>query len=150
MVYNVKEITTYLLYSATQQGIPVSNLKLQKLLYFLWKDYYREKRKYLFAEEFSAWKLGPVQTEIYFDYYMYGAAVIDDLNISPKEVEYMEIETKDFIETDIRNYADSTVYDLVNETHKPGGAWKRVFGNGEGNNKIIPFIYIKEDIENGK
>ena len=35
-------------------------------------------------------------------------------------------------------------WDLVEETHKPGGAWDRVYQNGKGNHQNIPNDLIKE------
>ena len=56
---------------------PVSNLQLQKLLYFSWIDYYQKKKgAYLFDESFVAWPLGPVVLSAYYDFCAYGAEPI--------------------------------------------------------------------------
>ena len=36
------------------------------------------------------------------------------------------------------------VWDLVNETHKPGGAWDQIYQNGKGNHCVIPMELIKK------
>lgn len=149
MVYDVREVARYMVYSASKQNIPISNLKLQKLLYFLWKEYYQKTHKYIFSEAFSAWKFGPVQTEVYFDYYMFGAAAIN-MDFSSYNDTGITQEDKEFIDALLFQYKDWKVYDLVERTHKKGCAWDRTFQQGEGNNKKISFEDIKEDIDNGK
>ena len=34
-------------------------------------------------------------------------------------------------------------WDLVEDTHKPNGAWSRIYKNGLGNRKVIPVELIK-------
>ena len=34
-------------------------------------------------------------------------------------------------------------WDLVAETHKPNGAWSRIYKNGMGNGDVIPVNLIK-------
>lgn len=42
-----------------------TNLKLQKMLYFIYAIYYYKTNKKLFIENFEAWKYGPVIRELY-------------------------------------------------------------------------------------
>ena len=72
MTYKAKEIAGYLIETANQMGKTISNLKLQKILYFAWKDFYKATGEYLFKEEFEAWKFGPVVSEVYYEYCAYG------------------------------------------------------------------------------
>ena len=150
MQSNVNDIALYVIYSSINQGYEISNLKLQKLLYFFFLVYYKKFRKYLFNDSFSAWKFGPVQVDIYFNYYMYGASPIDDIDFSSYNAANLNDEIKKFIDNEINDFADYSIYDLVNETHKEGCAWSRVFDNGEGNNHLIPFNYIVDDIDHGR
>ena len=61
-------IAKYVVEVAYQQCKPISNLKLQGILYFLWNEYYKETGKYLFYENFYAWSIGPVVPEVYYFY----------------------------------------------------------------------------------
>lgn len=146
---NVNDVARYVIYSAFKQNCPVSNLKLQKLLYFFWKDFYKEKNRVLFTEEFRAWKFGPVQVDVYFDYYIYGATEIDDIDYTHYTAEELDDETKKFLDAEVRDFSNATIYELVTASHKEGSAWARIYGDGEGNKDKIPFEYIKEDIANG-
>ena len=35
-------------------------------------------------------------------------------------------------------------WDLVDEAHKPGGAWAYIYANGNGNHRVIPIDLIRE------
>lgn len=147
-MYKVKDVARYIVQTAQEKGKPISNLKLQKLLYFLWKEYYKQTNKYLFKEPFVAWQFGPVERDVYFEYYMYGAAPIQ---IRPESISIIEIKDDDkrIIDRVFDDYAKETVFNLVQETHKQGCAWDRKFQNGSGARAEIPFDYIEEDIVQG-
>ena len=50
MSFQVMDVARYIINYCTEQGKPVSNLKLQKMLYYLWIDYYKNTNEYLFDE----------------------------------------------------------------------------------------------------
>ncbi len=59
------QVAKILLQFAEEDGVPLTNLHLQKLLYYVQgKALGREKRK-AFSDEIEAWKLGPVVPTIY-------------------------------------------------------------------------------------
>jgi len=57
-------------------GHSVSNLKLQKILYFIQAEFLVVKGIPCFEEEIIAWGFGPVVLEVYHEYKVYGAAGI--------------------------------------------------------------------------
>ena len=67
-MYSAIDVSRYVILRCNQLGRTISNLKLQKLLYFAWKNYYKKYRKYLFNENFEAWQFGPVVRNVYYDY----------------------------------------------------------------------------------
>lgn len=60
MSCKASELAKYIVTESTLLDKAVSNLKLQKLLYFLWVDYYNQKGKYLYQDDICAWQFGPV------------------------------------------------------------------------------------------
>ena len=48
MTYYVTEIAKYIITYCSNKKRPISNLKLQKLLYFLWIDYFKKNNCSLF------------------------------------------------------------------------------------------------------
>ncbi len=53
-------VADYLLWAARERGEPLSNLKLQKLLYYAQAWYLALHNRPLFEEDFQAWVHGPV------------------------------------------------------------------------------------------
>lgn len=63
----------------------ISNLKLQKLLYYTKGFYQAIFEEPLFPEQFCAWTHGPVIPDLYHTYQHYGQAPIDQLDYDPSE-----------------------------------------------------------------
>ena len=57
---NVMLLAQYILYTCIEQGEPISNLQLQKILYFIQGEYLSKIGKPLFEADFEAWQYGPV------------------------------------------------------------------------------------------
>lgn len=141
--YNVTEIAEYIItyFSANQK--PISNLKLQNLLYFVWVEYYRMTGKYLFEEEFQAWPLGPSSPIVFHKYAAYGG-----MPIAKKYNVDMDWDTIAVIDAALKKYGDLSAGILVGRTHKPNTPWSLIFNNGCGNRDTIPFnIIIKNEPE---
>lgn len=53
---------------AFEERIPVSPMKLQKLLYFIGCEYVKATGSDLFSEDFGVWKYGPVLPTVYDEF----------------------------------------------------------------------------------
>ena len=138
MISNAKNIAQYIVNYFIDAGAPISNLQLQKLLYFLWIDYYKKKEcAYLFDENFVAWPLGPVVLSAYYDFCAYGAEPI----FRYRPISLPGLDTK-ILDACLARFKGRTAYDLVNESHREGGAWDSVYRGGEGRDRVIDFELI--------
>lgn len=134
---NVLEIAKYIISYCTQRSMPISNLKLQKMLYFLWIDYYKTTNRMLFTENICAWQFGPVVPEVYYEFCPYGGMPINkqyDIVLNGIEL--------DTIKNSIDKYLKYSVRNLVDLTHQIGKPWDSVYKNGVGARSIIPFSLI--------
>ena len=85
MTYSALEVARYIINHEAQQGRTVSNLRLQKLLYFVQVQFVvnGHDASPCFNEKMEAWGFGPVVREVYYEYRYYGGAVIPpDRNFS--------------------------------------------------------------------
>jgi uncharacterized phage-associated protein len=64
-MYDVRDITNFVLDSADKRGVAITNLSLQKLLYFIHGWFYSIYDEPLIKNKFEAWQYGPVQRVIY-------------------------------------------------------------------------------------
>lgn len=143
MLYNAMSVADYIINKCYEEDKPVSNLQLQKILYFTWIDYFKQTRKTLFWDTFCAWQFGPVIPDVYYEYCVYGGRPIN-IKCETEIIKEDEI----ILDNIIFQYIDVPVNILVNKTHTKGSAWDMVFQGGKGNRKVIPFSLIK-DVECG-
>lgn len=63
--YSAMEIAEYAVSRRYRHDTPISNLQLQKILYFLQVIHASETGELLFADQFEAWPYGPVIRDVY-------------------------------------------------------------------------------------
>ena len=143
MLYNAMMVADYMIDRCRELKKPVSNLKLQKMLYFAWIDYHIQEGRALFLDEFCAWQFGPVIPAVYYEYCIYGGRPI---NIKC-QLEIDDVDTQVLNEI-VDRYVDVDVNVLVEKTHRSGTPWDRIYQHGAGNRRVIPF-YLIEQLECG-
>lgn len=117
----------------------VTNMKLQKLLYYAWIEYYtHHDGKYLFKDEIYAWKLGPVVPDVYREYRIFAAMPI---SMTKKPENSIDEGTQMFLRSFADRYKDTKAMDLVNRSHVPGKPWEKAYKDGHGET-AIPFKSI--------
>lgn len=76
-MYSALDIANYVLgYYYEKNRLCISNLKLQKILYFLQAEFLVSKKKPLFKDEIEAYGFGPVVYEVNKRYWIYGGTSI--------------------------------------------------------------------------
>ena len=125
-----------LFYSARQSR---NEPKTSKVALFLVDRLLQSKKEYLFNEEVEAWVLGPVVPEAYYEFCAYGA----DMIFRCKEVHLSGTDTE-IIDKTLEKYSAVSPYELVEISHRRGGAWDKIFSGGKGRRKIIDFETVKK------
>ena len=54
-MYTALDIAKWVISFCYNKEQPISNLQLQKILYFLWVDYFNRTDEHLFEDEIFAW-----------------------------------------------------------------------------------------------
>lgn len=138
-IYSGLYLAKYIIDKCTNDGYPISNLQLQKILFNLQKYFLKQNRR-LIIEDFEAWTYGPVLRDVYFEYCSYGSMAIDE----NYEIRKINDTIKNVIDPIIDNLRMKKPWDLVNATHSKGGAWDTVYKGGIGDKQKIPINLIKE------
>lgn len=116
---------------------PVTNLKLQKLIYFAYATYLNATEKSLFPERIVAYRYGPVVEEVYRLYKNYGKKQINNddtrtfqLKNLPISVPMAKIALNDdsvnilnALRDTVATYIDKSASELVHISHVEGGPW---------------------------
>lgn len=130
---NALNIANNVLLRAFNENIDITPMKLQKLVYFIYRDYIQRTGKKLFWEEFEAWKYGPVIPNIYYTFKHLGANAVKSYikESDGKTVLIADEENTPELKSVINNVWNncksySGIY-LCSLTHKEGGAWRRAW-----------------------
>lgn len=110
------DIAAYLVKLSTEIGEPLTNMKLQKLLYYSYAWFSVEtKGGKLFNEPIYAWKYGPVIPVVYDAYKEYGADNIKEVKGSTtSEVDSF---SQSLVEDVYKVYGNKNAIELMNLTH---------------------------------
>lgn len=132
-------LAQYVVTKCVHDGCPISNLQLQKILYFIQAAALKKTGRAAFLDHIEAWQFGPVVPRVYYYFCSNGALSILDtfenvVSLVQKNEQMDEI---------IEEKRSMNPWDLVNEAHEPGRAWATIFQNGKGNRKIIPVDLIR-------
>lgn len=139
MSYSAVDVAKYIVTYSNRQNKPVSNLKLQKILYFTWIDYFKQTKSHLFEDHICAWGFGPVVPAVYRRFCIYAGEPIS----REYDVEIRQDDT-DILNGIIDQYLDLSASELVSRSHEENRSWHQVYNNGEGKYTVIPFSTIKE------
>ncbi len=115
---------------AQQDDKDITPMKLQKLIYCLYKEYYKSTGRALFDERFEAWKYGPVLRSVYDAFKKYGANAIKDFAAATDGNIYVVNQKtssnfKNSFEKTWRQYRDYDGIVLSSFTHQSNTAWRK-------------------------
>ena len=134
---NARVLAHLIINFAISLNRPVSNLMLQKLMYFCQLSCYRhENRRLIIDCDFEAWLFGPVIRDVYVDYCMYGSNRIIS---APKEDEVLP----DCIRNTLTVWLERRPWEMVQVSHSPDGAWSKNYT--EGQKRIIPDVDVRAE-----
>lgn len=126
MAYDVNDIANKIIayLSEGENGECISNLKLQKLLYYVQGYNVAAFNEVLFDNQIEAWQYGPVVRDVYFRYKDNGSSGI---NLEPGTEILRLTEAEEELFKDVLNeYGQYSALGLMNMTHDEM-PWKSVF-----------------------
>lgn len=137
MAYDSRAIGNLILVLARQRGLPISNGKLQKLLFLAHAIFLVTKGKSLVHSSFEAWHYGPVNREVYEAFKEHGGQAIPSLakrrNPASGEMSEIEvpadIEVADVVSRVVSHYGSWEFSRLIDLTHAKNGPWDYVVTN---------------------
>ena len=140
------ELSSYIVGMCLDEQHPISNLQLQKILYFCQLEYLRKTGSFLFADDFQAWKYGPVIPSVYRRYSVWGGKRISFLSgLKPR----ISSAVTEIINGEIRSKRAKEPWELVDETHKHGSPWSLVYKEGMGDGDVMAKELLVEAAQNG-
>lgn len=133
--YTAMTVAQFLIDRSNERQQPISNLQLQKILFFAWRDYFIVNKNYLFADEIQAWQYGHVVPSVDYEYSRYSA-----MKLIFRYQTSIEACDDELLTQALAQYAKLPISRLVTESHKEGGSWAKIYE--PCSKKIIPFHVI--------
>ena len=118
---NINDVCDFVILRAkSDEDIPLNNLKLQKLLYYVQAWHLAFYDSPFFNGKFQAWVHGPVNREIYDRFrstkYLYSEITVRDV-INPNCVESLDVEDRNHINNVLDTYLQFSGIQLESMTH---------------------------------
>lgn len=153
-VATASDVARYFLALAVEDGDLISNLKMQKLVYYAYAWTLVKNDRQLFGEPIQAWANGPVVPSLYQELRCYGAGPIgaDFLGIASEEAferlsgEFPE-DVRETLNAVYENYMRLSAFDLVVLTHdeKPWQEARRGLGDQERSSRPLRDVDVIEE-----
>lgn len=132
MKYNVIDVSRHVINYSNEKDYGVSNLKLQKLLYFIQAYFLLTKKEVCFNEKIEAWDLGPVVPVAYREFKQFGSSNIPSItyviekdydNIwNSKVIPFYDVVVSDndkkLMNAVVDKFSEYSASDLVRLTHR--------------------------------
>ena len=115
-MYSAEIIAKYIIMRCNKLNKTISNLKLQKILYFVQAEFLVARNVPCFSNTIEAWDFGPVVPDVYHRYKVYGSANIP-FNNQDEEFPFSD-EEKALIDGIVDECAKYPASVLVEITHR--------------------------------
>ena len=130
----------YLVYLMRDFCDDLTNMKLNKLLYYAQGHYLQRYGKPMFDDQAEAWEHGPVYPEVYARYKGYGDAPITKCD--EEAAKALKRDAADVLFETAREYGRYSASVLRNMTHEAGGPWETSYRKG-AKRTVIPLGAIR-------
>lgn len=137
MPYDVRSVANYVLVTARRLDITVTNISVNKVVYFLHAWFLAKAGAPLVTAKIEAWDYGPIFRELYMQFKPFGAEPITSLatrrNPTTAKEEIcpvgLEREDEEFLRPLLLRYLNMSPGMLVRLSHEPGGPWDQVYNH---------------------
>ena len=144
---NVEDVAEFFLEFYDDNDEPITNMMLNKLLYFAQGHYLVEYGEPLFEDAIEAWKYGPVVPKIYDKYKVCGSKA----RLFPEEgvwsSQHLSPETMALLAAVANQYRSLSGFGMSQLTHKTGSPWSLVYDR-KNQHKPISTDSIARDFSN--
>jgi uncharacterized phage-associated protein len=148
-MYEARKLCNFIIAHYGAGSSDLTNLRLNKLLYFIHGWSLTSRPQGLVRNHFLAWQHGPVVRPVYDAFKIYGenpvgglAEYLDYASGQTKAVDYDDIVASDgdTIRRVYESYAPYATGELLRMSHESGGPWDIVYRASLGDKRMSPRI----------
>ncbi len=122
---------------------PITNLKLNKLVFYAQVESLKKYGIPLFSDEIQAWEYGPVEPDVYHAFKRYGRGPIS----APSAMFEATDRSVSIVDEVFRCFSEATAFDLVEASHRPDGAWAKTYALGKDEVISAEVILASADLD---
>jgi uncharacterized phage-associated protein len=138
---DAKAISSYFIARSSELNEnDLTNLKLQKLLFYAQAERLKKLGKPMFPEQIEAWSYGPVVSSVYHWLKGCGAYPITTFDIDADDSKLSSVE-RIYLNSIWNQYSKYSANFLVTKTHEKNSPWEKAFTGQK--NSVIPVESIK-------
>lgn len=126
MKHDARHIANEFIRRAKQANVPLTNLHIQKLVYFAHARMLSIHKEPLVSQRFEAWQFGPVVPDIYHALKEHGDGPVE-MVINYRAAASVGRREIDLIDRVFDKYGRMSIDELVKLTHASGGPWDQVY-----------------------
>ncbi len=120
------DLAGYVVQKCLDDKTPITNLQLQKILYFIQLMSIKLDDCLLIDDsDFEAWRFGPVISEVYYAYCVNGGLPINRV----EEIKNVPQNVPSYVDETIKKALSKKAWELVSLSHKEGGAWSKAMAS---------------------
>lgn len=131
LVYSVTALANAILKKSREKNIDITNLKMQKLVYFAQGFSLALLDRPLFPEEIQAWTYGPVIPSLYNELKKFGSEPLKGMIESDDIVAEEDAQVSQLLDEVIDRFGKLSASDLVALSHKDGSPWALAWEKGK-------------------
>jgi uncharacterized phage-associated protein len=152
-MYDARDVANFILDSADRRDLRITNLALQKLLYFAHGGFFAMFEEPLIRNKFEAWQFGPVQRMLYDQFKFFKEKPIigtraTHINPDTGEPFYrapdIDPDHAAIIEQVLDQYSGFSAGQLVEESHAEDGPWEYVWQQAD--DVVFPGMRIPDSM----
>lgn len=102
-MYRALDVARYIIKRCHMQQKSISNLKLQKILYFVQAEFLVSTGRKCFSDAIEAWDFGPVVPEAYREYKQFGSSNI------PRVSYIIDFDSEDIWNSKVKRYVGDSI-----------------------------------------
>jgi len=143
-MYNAIDIARYVIFHENQAGRIISNLRLQKLLYFIQAQFLVAHHEPCFSDRIEAWDFGPVVPNVYHEYKIFGSSNIPaSQNNNSNTICKNDCTLIDNILQQASRYSTSQLVSITHNQKPWKNAYTRIYDNEITNADILNYFEAK-------
>ena len=134
---NTLAIANFFIRKSLKEKKPITQIKLQKLIYFAHGFYLALKEKPLVGEKIEAWQYGPVIPSVYHRFKKWGSRNIRKVLVDKEANPIINEEDIEFLDLVWHKFSTLSAAQLVKISHEKDGPWNKAI---EKSKSLVGFV----------